>query len=263
LIAAGQKYHIPPHILFGIAYRESGWQQFRTSDRVTKYNCEPDGRVGVGIMQITVLPSVDDYEKLCTDIDYNIDRGAAMLIDKWNATPIIGDGVGANGHDKLENWYYAVWGYNGLPVNGNQMNNPNANPSAYQELVYDIIANCPNNQWTSCTITKPSFTEIGTGYPKAIATTPTPTHVDANYDGVIDGGETADPFNIYLNVAFGGPFVGTDVHPFANVIDAIGALASGGTLHVSPGTYILTGTDTFSKPMTITVNGTGSVTLGR
>lgn len=133
-------------------------------------------------MQITVYPTVSDYARLCTDIDYNIDRGAAMLITKWNATPIIGDGVGNNGHEKLENWYYAIWAYNGFAA----INNPNFNNNSYQHKVLGWIANCPNGQWQDCAITAPSNASIGTGYPKQIPVTPSPYHVDANYDGIID-----------------------------------------------------------------------------
>ena len=185
LIAAGQRYHIPPHLLFGIAMQESHWAQFQT-DRRTTYNQEPDGRVGVGIMQITVYPSVSDYARLCTDIDYNIDRGAALLIDKWNATPIIGDGIGASGHEKLENWYYAIWAYNGF----SPVNNPNYNSGAYQKLVLNWIANCPNGQWQNCSVTEPTNAQIGGGYPQRINNTPAPVHVDANYDGVIDSADS-------------------------------------------------------------------------
>jgi len=187
LVSAGQRYHIPPHILFGIAYQESGWRQFGSDGR-TINNPEPDGRVGVGIMQMTVFPSVSDYKRLCTDIDYNIDRGASLLIDKWNATPVIGDGVYTNGREKLENWFYAMWAYNGF----SWVNNPNYNSSSYERKVLNLIASCPNGQWQNCNITAPANADIGTGYPNNIRYTPSPVHVDANFDGIIDSSVDGD-----------------------------------------------------------------------
>lgn len=113
LIAAGQKYRIPPHILFGMAYQESGWRQYG-SDGYTLVSS--DG--GIGIMQLTgSTASQFDVNRLAYDIDYNIDAGAQVLINKWSATPVIGDGLYNNGHEKLENWFYAVWAYNGWICN--------------------------------------------------------------------------------------------------------------------------------------------------
>ena len=109
LIAAGQKYQIPPHILFGIAWQESRWRQYNP-DGSTVTN-PSDG--GVGIMQLTGSTAGPfDPKRLATDIAFNIDAGAQVLAGKWNATPIIGDGNGSVGRDKLENWYYSVWAYN-------------------------------------------------------------------------------------------------------------------------------------------------------
>jgi len=178
LIAAGQRYHIPPQILFGIAYAESHWQQYgflTDVPRRTTYHLEPDGRVGVGIMQITVSPTDPDYARLCTDIPYNIDRGAQILISKWNSTPVIGDGLYENGREKLENWYYAIWAYNGFTC---------PNPNNYAPVVLQHIAN-GEGLWDPVAITSPP--NAGTCPPPTIPTTPSPTHIDANFDGVIDG----------------------------------------------------------------------------
>lgn len=38
LVATGQRYHIPPHILFGIAYQESGWRQFGSDGRTVTHS---------------------------------------------------------------------------------------------------------------------------------------------------------------------------------------------------------------------------------
>ena len=203
LLAAGKKYDIPPHILFGIAFAESGWNQFLPDGR-TKHRLEPNGTVGVGIMQMTVSPSVSDYARLCTDIDYNIDRGAALLGDpnnrqsKWNISPAIGGNFGNIGREKLENWYYAVWAYNGLEC-------PNRNN--YAPKVFDYIAN-GQGLWTPVSITKPGVSPNTCPIP-AIPNTPTPTHIDANYDGVIDGSVGGSPPE--TGHTFGRPIGGASI----------------------------------------------------
>jgi hypothetical protein len=59
---------------------------------------------------------------------YNIARGAFILADKWNDAPeqrpIVG--LDTNGHPGvIENWYYAVWSYNGFTGPGaNRSNHP-------------------------------------------------------------------------------------------------------------------------------------------
>ena len=152
----GFKYKIPPHILFAIAQTEaSGWKQYRDGNEDglghgrTTYNQEPNGSIGVGIMQITVFPSDPDYYYLCTQIDHNIDVGVQMLAAKWAATPDIGEGHLNVGREKLENWYYAIWAYNGwgYPNNPNNKNTPypyTAKATVYQDIVYGYIKVCPS-----------------------------------------------------------------------------------------------------------------------
>ena len=188
LIAAGQKYQIPPQILFGIAFDESGWQQYIDNpsspyNHRTKFDLELGGEIGVGIMQVTVYPSQSDYSRLCTDIAYNIDQGTAILAEKWNVTPIIGD----NNRAKLENWYYAIWAYNGfLYGNVSQTNDPRYNSNPYQHRIIQYISQSPLNEWQSVKVTEPTIDEIGEP-PHRIASTPAPVHIDANFDGIIDG----------------------------------------------------------------------------
>lgn len=126
LIAAGQKYKIPPHILFGIAFQESGWREYGSDGKTLV-----SGDGGIGIMQLTGATAAQfDVNRLASDIAYNIDCGAKVVIDKWNISPIIGDGVGNSGREKLENWYYTIWYYN----SGGNVNNPNLHSNCYQDL---------------------------------------------------------------------------------------------------------------------------------
>jgi len=75
------------------------------------------------------------------DIMYNIEAGADVLLNKWamssyNEVASVGD----MDPNVLENWYFALWAYNGW----SQSNNPNIYQSytkkyTYQQLIYDVI----------------------------------------------------------------------------------------------------------------------------
>lgn len=250
LITAGQKYRIPPQILFGIAFQESGWRQFR-DDRRTTYHLESDGRVGVGIMQITVPPSASDYQQLCTDINYNIDRGASMLIDKWNQTPVIGDGYLSNGHEKLENWYYAIWAYNGWTC-----------PNYYPETVLGHVAN-GRGLWTPVSVSIPNISSCPPG---KIQYTPSPVHIDANFDGEIDGAPPGNPSSSSSFDGFDFPFgnrINTNGWNDANPFEAYcGGGACGGSLGpYHPGEDWNAGSSTAGQP--VYAAGSGTVILSK
>ncbi|MDL4838891.1 S-layer homology domain-containing protein [Aquibacillus rhizosphaerae] len=135
---------IPPEILKAIAWQESTWRQFDTNGSPIT-NLEGDG--GFGIMQITLPKSyLSDHpeveHQLKYDIKYNIQKGAEILLEKWNlaanplaetALPIINNGS----KDKLENWYFAIMAYNGR----SKVNDPNLGPETYQETIYRHIQN--------------------------------------------------------------------------------------------------------------------------
>lgn len=136
------RYNIPPAILKAVAWMESGWRQFDGSGQPLMGG---DG-VGIGIMQVSSYDpnNPEEVNRLKTDIDYNIERGAQLLNQKWRAYPKIGNGD----RNVLENWYFAVWGYNGW----NSVNNPN-NPDgkqgmAYQDIVFDLLGQKYNSAIT-------------------------------------------------------------------------------------------------------------------
>jgi len=129
--AVGEKYDIPPEVLYAVGYTESDLQQYDDSGGPL---ISPDG--GIGIMQVTpghITQSFDTYD-LKYDWRYNVDAGAQVLLKKWNYKnkidtiggqtgsfiPIIGDGDPM----VLENWYFALWAYNGYVGE----NNPNELP---------------------------------------------------------------------------------------------------------------------------------------
>lgn len=118
---------IPPVIFKAIAHKESNYRQFFDSGKVFRYYGN------TGIMQINdVHLSRLDNTRLRYDMVYNMEVGANVLKSNFNSRPQIGD------RDPLilENWYFALWGYNGwVPIN-----NPNrSGMNAYQESIFTII----------------------------------------------------------------------------------------------------------------------------
>ncbi|MDO8672873.1 MAG: transglycosylase SLT domain-containing protein [Dehalococcoidia bacterium] len=189
---------IPCTILKSIAYVESGWRQASSAPRgstglpLVSYSC------GYGIMQITspmTSPGLIDAAKqrlIARDYIFNVSYGAKMLVDKWNATPAIGN----NNPAVLEDWYFAVWAYN----NWSWQNNPN-NPSydpfrppysgsagqnytqyPYQELIWGRAANPPTIDgtvaWTPVNITLPDRGLIANPATRIIVD-PQPTHTES------------------------------------------------------------------------------------
>lgn len=125
---------VPAVFIKAIAQIESGFEHFR-SNGSPKYSA--NGK-HVGLMQVTNYKNMFDAEKLKNDVDYNINAGIDVLLLKWNES-VNNVGVSKVGNmdpNILENWYFALWAYNGWAAS----NNPNANAKAYQEKVYDISA---------------------------------------------------------------------------------------------------------------------------
>ena len=130
---------------------------------------------GHGIMQVTTGMTVplggDDQPSgaqvsVATHFAHNVARGAAILADKWNRAPqlrpIAGTDTGSS-PELIENWYFAVWSYNGFSGPGDYRSNHPADPAfggwprspyrcdgsqprnrhPYQELVWGCLASPP------------------------------------------------------------------------------------------------------------------------
>jgi len=173
--------YVPPTLLKAISWIESVTTQGAPSlpfgaigPALVSFDC------GYGIGQVTsgmTAPlgesgqPTDEQALVATHFAYNIGRGAAILIDKWNAAPESRPiaGIDTNGDPKIvENWYFAVWSYNGFTGPGaNRSNHPmdpvygawprtpyscgpasdglshNRSLHPYQELVYGCMAHPP------------------------------------------------------------------------------------------------------------------------
>lgn len=145
---------VPPSLLKAVGWIESGWQQFTPAHRpLVSFD------FGYGIMQVTsgmagafgsARGNLDPVQqsRIASDYLYNIAYGAEILMRKWLSTPQVGMGDAT----AIEDWYYALWAYNGWGWVNNP-NNPrftragtpatNANSFPYQERVLYFVAHPP------------------------------------------------------------------------------------------------------------------------
>ena len=168
---------IPPSLLKAVGWVESNWRQFTPQGGpLVSFD------FGYGIMQITsgmagAFGKVDgdlDTEtqsRIASDYVYNIAYGARLLAYKWQSVPQVG-----NGDPRIvENWYYALWAYNGWGWVNNPNNprfrrigTPATNPTTfpYQERVLYLVAHPPkdsdgNPLWRPVNITLPARKSVG------------------------------------------------------------------------------------------------------
>ena len=197
---------VPPALLKAVGWVESNWTQFNGQNVPL---LSPD--FGYGIMQITsgmagaagdpnglgaVPPTTQDH--IGGDYQYNIAYGARMLDQAFLATPAI------DNHDPtiLEDWYYALWAYNGWGW-ANNPNNPafnrqgtpasNSSGFPYQERVYYFLQHPPRKfghlLWTPMQVTLPSPAQIGTN-PHALQLTSIHREIPHIYGATYDVPDT-------------------------------------------------------------------------
>jgi hypothetical protein len=129
---------VPPVLLKATAWIESVITQADSSvpfegigPTLVSYDC------GHGIMQVTSGMTVPLGENdnpspeqalVATHFARNIARGAVILADKWNQAPENKPVAGTDTNSDpgiIENWYFAVWSYNGFTGPGsNKSNHP-------------------------------------------------------------------------------------------------------------------------------------------
>jgi len=180
---SGELY-IPPALLKAISWVESVTTQGAPAlpfgaigPALVSFDC------GYGIAQVTsgmTAPlgeagqPTDEQALTASHYAYNIGRGAAILADKWNSAPEARPiaGIDTNSDPRIiENWYFAVWSYNGFTGPGaNRSNHPmdpiygawprtpyscgpatdglshNRAAHPYQEIVYGCMAHPPTVQ---------------------------------------------------------------------------------------------------------------------
>jgi len=128
------KRAVPSVILKSVGWTESKLQQF---------NYDGSPKISgdcIGLMMINNNSGLYDSYKLKYDVKYNIEAGVDVLLNKWSMSSYsMVSSVGNMNPDVLENWYFALWAYNGWASS----NNPNSLPSyvktyTYQQLIYNV-----------------------------------------------------------------------------------------------------------------------------
>ena len=225
-LRAGGARRVPATLLKAIAWEES---TMTMASRATRFDSRGPALVsfdcGHGLMQVTTgmtVPLGDGGEptlrqaSVATHYGYNIARGAAILADKWNQAPETRPIAGSDtlsDPSVIENWYFAVWSYNGFTAPGSRSSNHPLDPSIgpwprpryrcdgtqsrnrypYQELIWGCMAVPPERLgaklWNSLPATLPDLTQPRFFGPLSVANfvapysaldipTPRPVHVD-------------------------------------------------------------------------------------
>lgn len=142
-----QKRGVPSVIVMALARVESVFRHYDEASRSVRTNAG-----SIGLMQINNSRSLYDDYRLRYDIAYNIEAGIDVLMEKWGASASTSQwaylpSVGNMDPNVLENWYFALWGYNGFVAS----NNPNVAYASgrsytFQDLVYMVIRNEYNQE---------------------------------------------------------------------------------------------------------------------
>jgi hypothetical protein len=222
--AAGPK-QLPQSLLRSIGWIESNLTMAARSvpfqskgPALVSFDC------GHGIMQITTGMTVplgmnnqptSNQSNVATHYVYNVARGATMLAEKWNQAPELRPLAGTDTNSNpaiIENWYFAVWAYNGFTGPGANISNHPLDPQfanprgayrcdasqsrtryPYQELVWGCMQSPPtaNGQrlWAPAPVTLPDLSQPQFFQPLSIANfvfpypgmdipTPQPAHTD-------------------------------------------------------------------------------------
>ena len=142
--------NVPPVLLKAIGWIESSITQAAGNvpwgaigPALISFDC------GHGVAQVTsgmTIPTGEggrgspEQALVATHFAYNIARGAFILADKWNEAPENRPiaGVDTDGNPQLiENWYFAVWSYNGFTGPGADRSNHPLDP------IYDSWPRAP------------------------------------------------------------------------------------------------------------------------
>lgn len=178
-------YNVPAEILYGVACEESNLRQYTSSGAVLI-----SGDNGIGIMQVTPWAIDEDFDEysLKYNIRYNIEAGAQVILGKWYY--VTGrNPIGDNNPDILENWYFALWAYNGYST----VNNPNHYVNGpkqwcnsricwwrYDAYQNDVLENIETELGINITpISRWNLPSTGIPSSGASFSTPTPVHYTA------------------------------------------------------------------------------------
>lgn len=135
-LAASKANDIPPSIYKSIAWIESGWSNAAsqvpyggTGPLITAIDCGYGiGQITSGMGHLSAPPALEvrvpsaRQAIIGTHPLFNIAEGVRILADKWNSAPQFRPIAGQGDPAALEDWYYAIWSYNGFAFSNHPLN---------------------------------------------------------------------------------------------------------------------------------------------
>jgi hypothetical protein len=125
---------IPPTVLKSIAWIEANWSNASglvPFGGVGPTIVSPDCGYGLGQitsgMANTTGTAQARQAAIGTHPLFNLAEGARILADKWNSAPNFRPVAGTGDPAAIEDWYYAIWSYNGFAFSNHPLN-PNRDP---------------------------------------------------------------------------------------------------------------------------------------
>jgi hypothetical protein len=114
-------YRIPPSIYYAVAWIEATWANAASSvpwggvgPALRSFDCGFGlGQVTTGMANNTGTPSAKQA-LIGVHPAFNLAEGVRILADKWNSAPRFRPIAGEGDPAMLEDWYYALWSYNGF-----------------------------------------------------------------------------------------------------------------------------------------------------
>lgn len=127
-------FRIPPTIYYSIAWIEANWANGASAvpwggvgPVIRSFDCGYGiGQITSGMANTTGTPS-SKQALIGTHFLFNIAEGMRILADKWNQAPELRPIAGTGDPLALEDWYYAIWSYNGFAF-VNHPFNPDRDP---------------------------------------------------------------------------------------------------------------------------------------
>ena len=131
---ADPSLRIPPSVYKSIAWIESGWANASgpvpwggVGPVLRSFDCGYGlGQVTSGMSDETGTPS-GKQALVGTHFLFNLAEGVRILADKWNNAPRYRPIAGNGDPSALEDWYYAIWSYNGFAFSNHPLN-PSRDP---------------------------------------------------------------------------------------------------------------------------------------
>ncbi|GIW12869.1 MAG: hypothetical protein KatS3mg062_0308 [Tepidiforma sp.] len=132
---------IPPSLYKAMVWIESGWAHAAGSvpyggvgPVITAVDCGYGlGQITTGMGHLSSPPALDirvpsaRQAIIGTHPLFNLAEGVRIFADKWNSAPELRPVAGNGDPAALEDWYYAVWSYNGFAFVNHPLN-PSRNP---------------------------------------------------------------------------------------------------------------------------------------